>query len=201
MIQDFIQLFGYAGIFVAAFLLNLLPFSSPSNLVISGAIAALFPQTNPLLVGLAVATAASLAKIIHYFAGSLVARFGKPEAKGRLQRYGVKLGSWGAVGAFIVAATPIPDDPVVIPLGMMKYGAVKFFVPYFLGKVTLTTAGAYLARYSAVTITELFGAPEYLVLGAVLSIVVVVVLVRVDVEAAIDKFRTYVRSKRKSSTL
>lgn len=180
MIQDFVNTFGYAGIFAAAFLVNLLPFSSPSNLVISGAIAALFPQFNPPIIGLLVALAASSAKIIHYYAGAFIARFSKPESKGRLYGYGEKLGKWGALGAFVVAATPIPDDPVVVPLGMMKYGVVKFFAPYFLGKVTLTIAGAYIARMGVLTFNQIFGAPEYIVAGAILSIAVASVLLKVD---------------------
>ncbi len=194
MIQDFVGAFGYAGIFAVAFLINLMPFSSPSNLIISGAIAALFPKFSPPVIGLLVALAASLAKIIHYYGGTIIARFSKPESKGRLQRYGQKVGRWGAIGAFIVAATPIPDDPVVIPLGMVKYGAAKFFVPYFLGKVTLTIMGAYVARFGAITLNELFGAPEYVVATAILSVIVAYVVINVDLEPFFRKLRGFLPS-------
>jgi uncharacterized membrane protein YdjX (TVP38/TMEM64 family) len=49
---------------------------------------------------------------------------------------------------FVVAATPIPDEPVVIPLGLMKYNPAKFFVFFFLGKLSIIIVGAYLRNWS-----------------------------------------------------
>jgi membrane protein DedA with SNARE-associated domain len=40
-----------------------------------------------------------------------------------LQRF---LSRYGWLGAFIAALTPIPDDLVYIPLGLAKYGSLKF---------------------------------------------------------------------------
>jgi membrane protein DedA with SNARE-associated domain len=44
------------------------------------------------------------------------------------------LGRYGAIGAFIAAVSPIPDDIVYIPLGLAKYNPLKFAIATFLGK-------------------------------------------------------------------
>ena len=44
------------------------------------------------------------------------------------------LGRYGAIGAFIAAVSPIPDDIVYIPLGLAKYSPWKFAIATFLGK-------------------------------------------------------------------
>lgn len=67
MFEELLTTYGYLGVFVVSLGVNLIPFSSPSNLVIAGATTFLLPQMNPLLVGLAVAVAASAAKTGHYY--------------------------------------------------------------------------------------------------------------------------------------
>ena len=47
------------------------------------------------------------------------------------------LGRYGAIGAFIAAVSPIPDDIVYIPLGLAKYSPWKFAIATFLGKFVL----------------------------------------------------------------
>jgi len=38
---------------------------------------------------------------------------------------------------FLMAATPLPDDLILIPLGLARFGLLKSFVPCFLGKLVL----------------------------------------------------------------
>jgi membrane protein DedA with SNARE-associated domain len=47
---------------------------------------------------------------------------------------------YGWPGAFIAAATPIPDDIVYIPLGLAKYSPWKFASATFAGKVVMNEA-------------------------------------------------------------
>ena len=43
---------------------------------------------------------------------------------------------------FIAAASPVPDDPLIVYVGLTKYNTMKFIVSYFIGKVAVTIAGA-----------------------------------------------------------
>ncbi|MCP4763410.1 MAG: hypothetical protein GY870_16680, partial [archaeon] len=40
---------------------------------------------------------------------------------------------------FLFALTPLPDDLIFIPLGMIKYPAWKCIIPGWLGKIFITT--------------------------------------------------------------
>lgn len=188
MFEDLLTAYGYLGVFAVGLALNLLPFTSPSNLVLAGAVAFLFPAMNPFFVGLTVAVAASLAKAVHYYAASYVGTKTGTKAE-KLGSYGRRLGRWGALAAFLVAASPIPDDPVVIPLGMTRYSPVKFFVPYFVGKTLVSVAGAFLGRQSALTFRAALPSNEYVIVTAVASVLIASVLIKADLPALMSKLR------------
>jgi len=38
---------------------------------------------------------------------------------------------------FLMALTPLPDDIILIPLGLVGYGFIRSFIPCFLGKLSL----------------------------------------------------------------
>lgn len=188
MFEDLLNSYGYLGVFVVSLAVNLLPFTSPSNMILAGAVAFLVPAMNPILVGLAVAVAASIAKTAHYYVASYVgAKTGSKSDK--LGSYGRRLGRWGALAAFVVAATPIPDDPVVIPLGMTRYPPAKFFIAYLLGKTLVSVAGAYLGRQSALTFQAVLPSNEYVVMTAVASVLIASILVKADLPTWMSKLR------------
>ncbi len=179
MFEQLVATYGYLGVFVISLAVNLLPFASPSNMVLAGATTFLLPQMNPILVGSTVAIAASAAKTGHYY----VAAYLGTKASSRTQKlasYGRSIGRWGALAAFVAAATPIPDDPVVIPLGLAHYSPVKFFAAFLAGKALISIAGAYLGQRAATTFQDLFPSNEYVAITIVLSVVVVLILMKSD---------------------
>ena len=138
---------GYFGLLIICFIINMIPFLSPSNMVLAGAAMLLLPGFNPILVGFIVAIAATAAKLIHFFVvrGSRVVM-----SEERLQSLDAeknRVEKWGALAVFIAAASPVPDDPLIVYVGLTKYSTVKFTISYFIGKVAVTVAGA-LIGYS-----------------------------------------------------
>jgi uncharacterized membrane protein YdjX (TVP38/TMEM64 family) len=102
------------------------------------------------------------------------------ERRKRLDADAARIRRWAFVLLYVAAATPIPDEPVVIPLGLMKYSPAKFFLAYFLGKITITIAGAFLGniignRFSAYLSPEIM-----VVISIILTIVVTIILLKVD---------------------
>jgi uncharacterized membrane protein YdjX (TVP38/TMEM64 family) len=56
---------------------------------------------------------------------------------------------WGALALFIAAASPVPDDPLIVYVGLTKYNSVKFLLSYFIGKVAVTLSGAFIGAGTA----------------------------------------------------
>ena len=88
---------------------------------------------------------------------------------------------------FAVATTPLPDEPVVIPLGLMKYNPAKFFVAYFLGKLLISVLGAYLGQWVVVNFKEWLTPEMMIVISVVLTVIVTVVLFKVDFKKLVEK--------------
>ena len=47
-----------------------------------------------------------------------------------------------------------PDEPMVIPLGLMKYSISKFFTAFLLGKLSITIIGAFLGVWTKSALSE-----------------------------------------------
>ncbi len=176
---------GYAGLFLLSFALNVLPFMGPSNALLAGALAASLPWGNPLVIGLLVALAASLAKLIHFVTAFSLRRTLSPERKEKLERYRWRTGNVGALLLFIAAASSIPDEPVVIPLGLMRYSPTKFFLTYLSGKMVVTIPGAYIG--SRIPIPNIIGSPLAALTSIVVTIAATYVLMRIDLEKVAEK--------------
>jgi uncharacterized membrane protein YdjX (TVP38/TMEM64 family) len=93
-----------------------------------------------------------------------------------------------------VAATPVPDEPVVIPLGLMKYSPVKFFVAYFLGKLSITVVGAFLGSWAGNFVENWLGLTSEstfvlsIVVSVILTVVITVILLKVDLDKVAQKY-------------
>lgn len=170
---------GYLGLFVVCFLINMVPFLSPSNMVLAGVAAATLRAAGWssdvwLPVGVIVAIAATLAKVIHYYVvrGSRVML--SEERLRSLEFEKARVQKWGALALFIAAASPVPDDPLIVYVGLTKYSAPKFIASYFAGKVTVTLAGAWIGG----EIGSLFESFPIVVASIVLTALIVGFLMR-----------------------
>lgn len=144
---------GYVGLFIICFAINMIPFLSPSNMVLAGAAVLTFSILGPVgiteavLIGIIVAITATLAKLIHFYVvrGSRVIL--SEERLKSLDSEKARVEKWGALALFIAAASPVPDDPLIVYVGLTKYSTVKFLISYFAGKVAVTIAGAIIALF------------------------------------------------------
>lgn len=140
---------GYLGLFVICFAINMIPFFSPSNMVLAGAAAILVPELGWIQIGFIVAISATLAKFIHYIVVRGSRGILSEERLMSLEREKNRVAKWGALALFIAAASPVPDDPLIVYVGLTKYNSVKFIVSYFIGKVAITLAGAFIGFETA----------------------------------------------------
>ena len=174
------SLFELLGVLALSFGLNLIPFAGPSNLFIASN-AALWVEADIFTVGFLVALGSATAKFIHYMATFFLSGFMSQERRNRLDVAGVKVRRWAALALFVVAATPLPDEPVIIPLGLMKYSPIKVFSAYFAGKLLIGVVGAYFGQLSETIFASTISQTALMVLSIILTIVITVILLKVDV--------------------
>jgi membrane protein DedA with SNARE-associated domain len=169
------------GVLLTSFLLNIIPFTGPSNLLIASN-AALLVNSDPFTIGFLVALGSASAKFIHYMVTFFIRNLIGEERRKRIDRQGLKLKRWAAVTLFVVAVTPLPDEPVIIPLGLSKYNPAKFYLAYFSGKLVITILGAYLGVLSENLLAPWISQQVLMVASIVLTIAVTIILFKVDVE-------------------
>ena len=170
-------------IFLTSFGFNLIPFAGPSNLFIAStaAIGLVNADTTALLIiGFLVALGATLAKGIHYLVTFFVSKHLSEKRRRRLDADAAKVRRWAFLLLFVAAASPIPDEPIVIPLGLMKYSPAKFFLAYFLGKISITIVGAFLGNVTGNIFSAWLSPEVMVVISVVLTIIVTVILLKVD---------------------
>jgi membrane protein DedA with SNARE-associated domain len=167
------------GVLLVSFGINMIPFASPSNLLIASN-AALLVNSDPLSIGVLVALGATSAKLIHYGISFFVGKHIGEKRKKRLETAATKTRRWAALAVFIAAATPIPDDPVIIPLGLMKYSPAKFAVFYFAGKLLVTVSGAFLGGFGEQLLSGYVSQAVLAVVSIVLTVAITVVLLKID---------------------
>jgi membrane protein DedA with SNARE-associated domain len=174
------------GVLLVSFGINMIPFASPSNLLVASS-AALLVDSDPLSIGVLVALGATSAKLVHYTISFFVGKHVGEKRRKRLDAAAAKTRRWAALAVFIAAITPIPDDPVVIPLGLMKYSPARFAVFYLAGKTLVTVIGAFLGGFGEQLLSGYVSQVVLAVISIALTIAITVVLLKIDLSQITDK--------------
>ena len=185
-------------VLISSFGFNLIPFAGPSNLFIASNFALILGLGDPftlVTVGFLVALGATLAKSIHYLVTFFISKHLSEKQRQHLDAEALKAKRWAFLLLFVAAATPIPDEPVVIPLGFLKYSPLKFFSAFLLGKLSITVAGAFLGSWVKNTFSEWFSPETMIVLSIGLTIIVMLILLKADIGKLAERFL-----KRKTGT-
>jgi membrane protein DedA with SNARE-associated domain len=140
--------YGYIGIFTVSFLGNLLFFIPLPYLIIVFALSSPIFGFNPVLLAIASALGAAIAKLITYSIGYESRHLLTEHRRRKLEYARWLVGHHGMLIIFLFAATPLPDDVLYIPLGIMSYSPVKFFTAVLAGKIILTLIVSYSGHYS-----------------------------------------------------
>jgi membrane protein DedA with SNARE-associated domain len=125
--------FGYLGILLISFLGSIIVFVPIPYFPVL-ITAAFNDNLDPTLISLSSAIGAVIAKLVIFYASYYGRNMLSSKIKGKMLPLQRLLGRYGAIGAFVAAISPIPDDIVYIPLGLAKYNPWKFAIATFLGK-------------------------------------------------------------------
>ena len=154
---------------------------------------------EPLLI----AVAAGIGSAIGEFSGYLLGVGGRKVISDKYKKkmdFLVRVfNKYGTITIFLFALTPLPDDLLFIPMGVMRYSIIKAFIPALLGKFFMNLIVAYSGRFSIGIIRDIFGVESDwasaligFILAIVLLITVFVIMFKVDWE---KRFGKYVMNK------
>lgn len=183
--------YGPFGVFVLSFVSNAIPYSTiPYLLWLLPLLSSIRDPGVLAVYVLASSAGATLGKVVVYGIGR---SFSKLSAKlsGRQKTplslmVGIsqhKLATFMTV--LLVAALPVPDDIVYIPIGYARYNIILFTIALFLGKLVITTAASIYGVALAFLFQEVADLPAWASIGLLLVVTLVVMyalsLVRWDI--------------------
>ncbi len=190
--QQLAQSYGYFGIFLISLVGALSIFFPIPYTVVIFTLGGLF---DPFLI----AIAAGLGSAVGEFSGYLLGLYGRKVISAERRRkmeFMVKVfDRFGPITIFIFALTPLPDDILFIPLGIMHYSLWRALIPALIGKVSMNFIVAYSGRYAIQIIEDIFGEGSDWIavllgglLGIILLIIVMVVMFKIDWEKVFEKY-------------
>lgn len=141
------------------------------------------------------------------FSGYVLGYYGRrivSQERLRKMNYLIKaFGRYLPIALFVFAFTPLPDDLLFIPLGVLRYKIFKVFIPSLLGKLAMCFTLTYLGKILGQTVEDLigriFGEESDLITSIILvafSVVVLVILFKVDWEKLLEKYVKVDESKK-----
>lgn len=180
--------YGYLGIFFLSFIGALsVIFPIPYTIVIylMGSI------IDPLLI----AISGGLGSAFGELSGYVLGYFGRmliSEERRKKMDYMLKIfDRYGVAAIFLFALTPLPDDLLIIPLGIMRYNPIRFLIPCILGKTLMCLILSLGGRFSISLIRSLFGGEggwAATLVTLMLLVGVVIIMVKIDWEKIFLKY-------------
>lgn len=173
-LQNFSIQYGYLGIFLVSLLGSASIFFPIPYTVVLFTVGSL-ETFNPILIAFASGLGSAVGEFSGYLLGlggrKVISEKGKRNVEFLLKIFG----RYGALAIFMFALTPLPDDLLFIPLGVMRYGFIRAFIPAFLGKLCMSLIIVYSARFTIGIICQIFGIESDWAL-AIISMVIALIL-------------------------
>jgi membrane protein YqaA with SNARE-associated domain len=193
-LYDFALQYGYLGVFLIS-LIGAMSIFVPIPYTIVIFILGGLSSFDPLWI----AVAAGFGSAIGEFSGYLLGVGGRKvignKYKKRMEFITKLFKKYGSVAIFVFALTPLPDDLLFIPLGVMRYSLLRAFIPALLGKFFSNLIIAYSGRLSLQIIGDIFGVEGEgtsllvgTIIGIVLLVIVFIIMFKLDWEKRFAKY-------------
>lgn len=170
--NQLVSAYGYAGAFAISLFGNFTVFFPVPYIITIYAFGA---TLNPVLLGVACGAGSTIGEFSAYLIGRGGRRVLDEKYGERLETAKLLVQRHGMAVIFLFALTPLPDDLLMILLGMLRYSLKKAMVAMFAGKTIMCTVVAYAGRYSYGFIKEIFESSG--ILGGVASVALLVVII------------------------
>lgn len=166
---------GPPGIFLVSLVSNSIPFVSIPYLGIVAGYSVIYrdPVGKVILI-LSSASGAAVGKILVYFLGVAVSKGISEATKKNIELFRRVARKSLFIAIVLFASTPLPDDILYIPLGLMKYPLIPYFIAILIGKIVLTTVVVIYASWiTEAAVSNLFTVPAFIVITVILTYVVI----------------------------
>ena len=186
--------YSYLGVFVIS-LLGAMSIFIPIPYTVVIFILGGLQAFDPFLI----AVAAGFGSAIGEFSGYLLGLGGRKvigdKYKKRMNFLTKLFKKYGSIAIFIFALTPLPDDLLFIPLGVMRYSLPRAFIPALLGKFLSSLIIAYSGRLSLEIVKTIFGVEGEgtsllvgTIIGVSLLVIVFIIMFKLDWEKYFGKY-------------
>lgn len=174
-----VSTYGYIGAFAISLFGNFtIFFPVPFTLTIYA-----FGSTlNPLYLGLVCGIGSTIGEFSAYLIGRGGRKVLDERYEKRLDTAKILIQEYGMLVIFVFALLPLPDDLILIPLGILKYSIRKAMIAMFIGKTLMCTTVAYGGKYSYEIVKEIFASGG--IIGGIASVlllgVVILAMLKID---------------------
>ena len=189
-----VNTYGYLGLFGVSFLGSLLLFV-PMPYFFLVVIASTSQNFDPTIIGIVSAIGATTAKVIIFQLSYTGSKLMSKSAENRLRPFMRLVSKYGGIAAFLAAITPLPDDLIYIPLGLARYGRMKFILFTLAGKIIFTMSIAWGVRLSLdyisffiTDVSDTNGAILITMIFFVLAIITIYTIIKLDWARVLGKW-------------
>lgn len=190
---DVATIMGYPGVVIISFLGNaaiLFPLPYMGVAFILGGVRDLGGTVfvfDPWLIGILGGLGATIGEVTGYALGYAGNRFIDEDQTNGFLQIVEKYPRATPLVLWFLAATPIPDDVVIIPLGIARYPFWKVFIPQLIGKIMFLSGVAWAGRFSLEWIENLIlGNPTSPISKSIEVFVLLLVIVMIYLIVRID---------------
>ena len=189
---SFSNQYGYFGIFLLSLIGALsIFFPIPYTVIIF----TLGQSFEPVWIAVAAGIGSAIGEFSGYLLGVGGRRVISEKYKKKMDFLEKVFNKYGPITIFLFALTPLPDDLLFIPMGVMRYSIVRAFIPAVIGKFCMNLIVAYSGRFSIRIIRDIFGVESDwisaligMAIAIVLLIVVFVIMFKVNWEKYFEKY-------------
>ena len=182
--------------FLVCLIGNLLPIPTPYTFVVCFS-SLPFLQLNlliPLIVALIASLGCLVGEIAGYFVGRGVSSFISEEQSQNLKKYQKFLFEHPKTAPFMIfifGFTPLNDDFITIPLGIIKYSLLKTIFWCWLGKLSLML----VFSYNIVNICSLLGGENWIlsIVSMYLITILLYIMIKIDLKEFYNKLVENIR--------
>lgn len=148
-------------------------------------------EYDPILLAVVAGTGAALGEFTGYILGFYGRKILSEERRRKMESLVRLFGRYGPLAIFLFALTPLPDDLLFIPLGIMRYRFFKALIPAMLGKILMIYILAYFGRIGSNVILVIFGEGNEwigMIITAFLLAIILALLLKIDWEKVLQKY-------------
>ncbi|MEM4187852.1 MAG: VTT domain-containing protein [Candidatus Hadarchaeum sp.] len=178
---DFWRSIGYPGIF-------LLSFAGTSSIIIpipyTVVLLAISPAFEPILFTLAAGAGSAAGEMVGYLLGFLGRNMLGERRRSQMDAMLRIFRRFGPIAVFVFALTPLPDDLIFIPLGLMRYSPWRTLAACVAGKFTMV----FIIGVVGKAVGELSGDLPLTVLISLLLVLIIIVIFKIDWVKLAEKY-------------